>query len=127
MLTYNSALGVGQSEELKSMLERCRVAMEEASGLWATTTMVCGLALGTSFSRLEHVVKDGAFFGAHTTLSMVTLHYDSIDLQAFGKGFRNGRSDEELDTLERVAALAADALDQLVSTEAVLQGREVEQ
>jgi hypothetical protein len=33
-------------------------------------------------------------------LSMVASHYDSIDLQAIGKRFRNGQSDEELDALE---------------------------
>jgi hypothetical protein len=50
MHTYNSDLGIGRGEELKSMLEQCRVAKEEAGRLWAATTMVHGLALGTSFS-----------------------------------------------------------------------------
>jgi hypothetical protein len=63
---------------------------------------------------LEQAVKDGAFFGACTTLSAVVSHYNDIDLQAVGKGFTNGGSDEELKSLEQVVVLATNALAQLV-------------
>jgi hypothetical protein len=64
-----------------------------------------------------------AFFGAWIVLSVVVLHYDGIDLQAVGKGFVDSRIDEELDTMERVAA---DALRRLVSPDIMLRGREEE-
>jgi hypothetical protein len=64
-----------------------------------------------------------AFFGARIVLSVVVLHYDGIDLQAVGKGFVDSRIDEELDTMERVAA---DALRRLVSPDIMLRGREEE-
>jgi hypothetical protein len=64
-----------------------------------------------------------AFFGARIVLLVVVLHYDGIDLQAVGKGFVDSRIDEELDTMERVAA---DALRRLVSPDIMLRGREEE-
>jgi hypothetical protein len=67
-----------------------------------------------------------AFFGARIVLSVVVLHYDGIDLQAVGKGFVDSRIDEELDTLERVAATTTDALRRLVSPDIMLRGREEE-
>jgi hypothetical protein len=44
-------------------------------------------------------VKDGAFFGARTMLSMVASHYDSIDLQAIGKRFRNENGKDTTDRM----------------------------
>jgi hypothetical protein len=67
-----------------------------------------------------------AFFGARIVLSVVVLQIDGIDLQAIGKGFVDSRIDEELDTLERVATTAADALRRLVSPDIMLRGREEE-
>jgi hypothetical protein len=55
-------------------------------------------------------VKDGVFFRARTVLSAMASHYGGINLQATGEGFANGRSDDELDALERAAALVANAL-----------------
>jgi hypothetical protein len=70
-------------------------------------------------------VKDIAFFGTLSTLLAVVSHYDSIDLQAVGTSITASRSDEEFDALEWAAILATDALAQLVSLEAVLQGHDM--
>jgi hypothetical protein len=69
---------------------------------------------------LEEVAKDWAIFGACTTLLAEVSHHDGIDLQAITKGFVDGRSGEELNTLVQATTPATDALAWLVLPEAVL-------
>jgi hypothetical protein len=71
-------------------------------------------------------VKDWAFFGARITLSVVSLHYDGIDLQAIDEGFADGQSKEEFNALNWAATPAADTLARLVSSETVLHVHEEE-
>jgi hypothetical protein len=95
--------------ELISMSERCRVTEEEVGELHVTEAMIPYLALGTPSDKspmvpllrevsrqLEEAVAEGVYFGALTVLSVVTSHYDGIDLPAVRRGFTGGRSDEEI-------------------------------
>ena len=51
---------------------------------------------------------------------MVVSHYDGIDLPAVVEGFAAGRSDEELDAIESMAAPAASQLAAMVPAASVL-------
>jgi hypothetical protein len=95
--------------ELISMSEQCRVTEEEVGELHATGAMIPYLALGTPSDKtpvvsllrevsgqLEEAVVEGVYFGALTVLSLVTSHYDGIDLPAVRRGFTGGRSDEKI-------------------------------
>ena len=110
----------GLERELKSSDERRRGAEDEAARLRATAARACDSAFeapsgetslvtrleGIS-SRLKAVVSEGAYLRALSALSVATSHYDGIDLAALAEGFASGRSDEEIDALEKEAAPAA--------------------
>jgi hypothetical protein len=69
-------------------------------------------------------VADRAYFGAQIVLSLVTSHYDGIDLQAISEGFDVRLSDEEIDALEEEATSTTMSLARLVSLEAMVQASE---
>ena len=73
------------------------------------------------------MVSEGAYLGALSTLSVVTSHYDGLDLAAIAEGFAPSRTEEEIDALEKEAAPAARALGGLVQPESVLQAQEDEE
>ena len=54
-------------------------------------------------------------------MSVVTSHYNGIDLAAIAEGFAPSRTEEEIDALEKEAAPAARALGGLVQPDSVLQ------
>ena len=72
-------------------------------------------------------MSEGAYLGALSALSVVTSHYDGIDLTAIAEGFAPSRTEEEMDALEKKAAPAARALGGLVQPDSVLQGQEGEE
>jgi len=78
-------------------------------------------------SRLRAVVSEGAYLGALSALSVVTSHYDGLDLTAIAEGFAPSRTEEEIDALEKEAAPAAQALGGLVQPDNVLQAQENEE
>ena len=127
-------------QELNSANERRQAIEDEAGRLRAAAARACDSAFGAPSSEtslvsrlegipswLEAVVSGGAYLGALSALSVVTSHYDGIDLAALAEGFASGRSDEEIDALEKEAALAARALGHLVQPDSVLQGQEDEE
>ena len=69
-------------------------------------------------------MSEGAYLGALSALSVVTSHYDGLDLAAIAEGFAPSRTEEEIDALEKEAASAARALGHLVQPDSVLQGQE---
>jgi hypothetical protein len=65
-------------------------------------------------------MADEAYFGALLVLSVVTSHYDGIDLVIVSQGFTTSRSDKDIDALEQEAAPTVRVLAHLVSLEVVL-------
>ena len=133
-------LGAGLEQELRSANEQRRAAEDDAAQLRAAATRACDSALGapsgeTSLvsrlegipSRLRAVVSEGAYLGALSALSVVTSHYDGLDLTAIAEGFAPSRTEEEIDALEKEAAPAAQALGGLVQPDNVLQAQENEE
>jgi hypothetical protein len=113
-------------DELKSVSEQCRVTTEEAGGHCATGIWVCDLTLSFSLSgsplasQLEAIPS---WLGQAAKGAVVT-HYDGVDLQSVHEGFWDSQTNEELNALEWVAALATDALARLVQLNTMLHGHE---
>jgi hypothetical protein len=112
-------------------------AHAKLASLWSKATYACDMVLSVALSgmtltswigeipsRVERHVDSEAYFGARTMMSVVTCHYDGLDLPSISQGSTTGRSDEEIDILEEEATPAAQSLARLVSTEAVLQAVE---
>jgi hypothetical protein len=67
---------------------------------------------------VERAVVNGAYLRARTVLSVVTSHYDGIDLPAIDQGFAGAQSNA---LEEEEVVLAMKSLAHLVSPEVVLQ------
>jgi chaperonin GroEL (HSP60 family) len=84
----------------------------EVGSLRSRVTRVCDSVLRAASSeaslasrlreiqRVEKAMADEAYFRALIVLSVVTSHYDNINLSTVSHGFAASRLDEEIDALE---------------------------